>query len=340
MWNKHSIQKLTYAGSKSIALMIWLAAGLRVLPAEAQDAAPALPLYVIGPTNRDNVTGFRDLCAQPDQWKAARAVTNELLCSDHRFSAFSDEDLKKWFAELQTWNTKLELEVGAVKDWGPTGAAAFKKEKPMWDRIQSMGGKISSIAMDEPLSCVRRFLKKPDDYAVEETANFIALVQQNYPDFKIIEIEPYPGIPLADHERWIDALQKKLVERNLKPLAAYRLDVDWLNFSMRDKGSWKEVKQLEDYCHAGKLPFSLIYWSAGYGYWVRHQMADDATWYVGVMSQGYAYASAGGKPDQYVMESWVGAPAATVPETGDFTFTRSALDFYNKFIKPLSPPAP
>ena len=187
---------------------------------------------------------------------------------------------------------------------------------------------------------MRRVLKKPDEYAAGETANFIALVQQNYPDIKIIEIEPYPSIPLADHKSWIDSLQKKLADRNLKPLAAYRLDVDWLNFSMRDKGSWKEVKQLEDYCHAAKLPFSLIYWSAGYGYWVKHQMADDSTWYVGVMSQGYAYASVGGKPDQYVMESWVGAPAVTVPETGDFTFTRSVLDFYNKFIKPLSPPAP
>ena len=62
-------------------------------------------------------------------------------------------------------------------------------------------------------------------------------------------------------------------------------------------------------------------------------MADDSTWYTGIMQQGYDYALLGGVPDQYVIESWVGAPARALPETGDFTFTRSVRDFVRKFVK-------
>ncbi len=114
------------------------------------------------------------------------------------------------------------------------------------------------------------------------------------------------------------------------------MDVDWLNFSIRSLGSWKEVKQLEDYCHQVKLPFSLIYWCAGYGFWEKRGMADDSTWYTGIMSMGYDYASVGGRPDQYVIESWVGAPSKIVPESNALSFTGSALYFYDKFAKPGS----
>jgi len=324
---------------KKVILAICL--GATLLPAQSHGAPAALPVFVIGPPNRAGLPGFGDVCAHPDEWKATRAVTNEILCSDHRFAMYSDGDLKKWFAMLQANNIKLELEVGAIKPWGVTGEGTFKGERKMWDRIQSLGGHIASIAMDEPLCCVRRNLKKTDQYAIDETANFIAQVQQNYPDIKIVEVEPYPGaVSLADHKKWIDALQKKLAERKLNPLAAYRVDVDWIRFSaLKNNGSWLEVKQLEDYCHSVKLPFSLIYWSSGYGYWQKHGMADDSTWYNGVMAQGYSFASTGAKPDQYVIESWVGAPAVMAPETGDFTFTRSALDFYRKFVgKVVRPP--
>jgi hypothetical protein len=63
------------------------------------------------------------------------------------------------------------------------------------------------------------------------------------------------------------------------------------------------------------------------------QAADDATWYVSVLRQGYDYALVEGTPDEYVIESWVGAPSRAVPETGDFTFTRSVRDFVQRFVK-------
>jgi hypothetical protein len=51
------------------------------------------------------------------------------------------------------------------------------------------------------------------------------------------------------------------------------------------------------------------------------------------MQQGYDYVAVDGAPDQYVIESWIGAPARCLPETGEFTFTRSVRDFSRKFVK-------
>jgi len=46
-----------------------------------------------------------------------------------------------------------------------------------------------------------------------------------------------------------------------------------------------------------------------------------------------------GAPDQYVIESWVSAPSRCVPETDEWTFTRSVRDFVKKFVqrKPSTP---
>ena len=62
-------------------------------------------------------------------------------------------------------------------------------------------------------------------------------------------------------------------------------------------------------------------------------IADDSTWYVGVMQQGYDYLGIDGKPDQYVIESWVGAPQRCVPDSADWTFTRTVRDFCQHFVK-------
>lgn len=52
-------------------------------------------------------------------------------------------------------------------------------------------------------------------YAVQETANYIALVRRNYPDILIGDIEPYPFIQREDLIKWIDVLQAKLSEMNV-----------------------------------------------------------------------------------------------------------------------------
>ena len=296
-----------------------------------------LPRYVVGPPNSHTLNKglcFRELFEKPEQWKETRALTDALLYADWAFRDFTDTELTAWFAQMHQWNIKLELEVGGVKAWGVTGEGTFRRQKPMWDRLQHLGGTIYSAAMDEPLCCVTEAMHKPVEYAVEETANFIAFARANYPNMLIGDVEPYPSISLADQIRWIEALQKRLAARNVRGLDFYRLDVNWIVYDVANKGSWNEVKKLEHYCQTVKLPFSLIYWCAGIDLMKRLKLGDDSTWLTGFMAQGYAYACVGGAPGQFVLESWVNEPSHSVPESGDYTFARSALDFGRKFVKP------
>jgi hypothetical protein len=288
----------------------------------------------IGPPGIEKGRCFRELFEHPDDWKDARAATDVLFYTDLNLKRhFNDEELRAWFAKMGEWKLKLAMEVGAVKPWGQTGEKCFNAERANWEHLQSLGADLYAVAMDEPLCCAREQIHQSDDYAVRETANYIALVRQHFPKILIGDIETYPSISIEDHTKWIDALQKRLAELNVRGLDFYRLDVDWLRFNVQQKGSWKEVRQLERFCREHKLPFSLIYWPSGYPSLLKRGLADDSTWYVSVLQQGYDYLAVDGHPDQYVIESWVGAPARTLPDSGEFTFTRTVRDFAKKFVK-------
>jgi hypothetical protein len=277
---------------------------------------------------------FRELFEQGDRWKDTRAAIDVLGYADHLMNKqFTDEQLGAWLPMLQRWGVKLSLEVGAIKPWGTTGRKVFDIQRPMWDRVQRLGGSIYAIAMDEPLVCTRNDLHQPDDYAVRETAEFIALVRKNYPQVLIGDVEPYPFLSVEDLTKWIEALDKRLGELGVRGLDFFRLDVDWVSFTIASRGSWKDVKKVESFCRARKMPFSLIYWASDWPAMNRLGLADDSTWYVGIMRQGYDYAAVGGSPDQYVIESWIEAPSRCLGETEEFTFTRSVRDFARKFVK-------
>ncbi len=288
----------------------------------------------MSPPGVEKGKAFRALFERPDQWKETRSLVDVLFYTDLNFQRqFNDDELRAWFAQAREWNLKIAMEVGAIKEWGRTGEKTFQAEKPIWERLERLGANLHAIAMDEPLENARHHIHESDEYAVEETASYIALVRQHFPKLLVGDIETYPTIPIEEHQHWIETLQKKLAERNVRGLDFYRLDVDWLRFTVQNRGSWREVKQLEQWCRQHQLPFSLIYWASGFPALNHRGLADDSTWYVSVMQQGYDYASVEGTPDQYVIESWIGAPSRCVPESDDWTFTRSVRDFARKFVK-------
>jgi hypothetical protein len=306
----------------------------QVAPGGAATAAKPRPQFWMGPPGYDNGRCFRELFEKPDAWRETRSVVDVLFYADHNLKRhFTDDQLRTWFAQLRQWNLKFAMEVGAVKPWGPTGEKCFSVERPMWEHFQSLGARFYAIALDEPLACTKQVLKKPEAYAVQETANYIALVRKHFPEMLIGDIEAFPFTALEDHCRWIDALQKRLAEMEVRGLDFYRIDVDWVHF-IHGRGSWADVKKLEQNCRQRKLPFSLVYWAAGYPALTKLGLAGDATWYVSVMQQGYDYALVHGAPEQYVVQSWVGGPPRALPETDPWTFTRSVLDFHRTFLEP------
>jgi hypothetical protein len=306
-----------------------------LLCASPLHADPPKPTVWMGPPGSDNGRALRELFEHPDEWKETRSLVDVLFYTDLQFQKqFTDEELAKWLPMLAQWNLKLGLETGVVKEWSLSGEKTFNIERKIWDRLQRLGGKIHAIAMDEPLCAVREHVHQPDELALQETANYIALVRQNFPDMQVGDIETYPSLSIDEHVKWIDALNALLAEKKVRGLDFYRLDVNWIVFDVQGRGSWKEVRKLEVECRKRKLPFSLIYWPSGYPPLEKRGLASDMAWYIPLMNQGYLYATVDGHPDQYVIESWVGAPAHIVPETLDYSFTKTVRDFVRTFVQP------
>jgi hypothetical protein len=290
----------------------------------------ALANLVIGPPGQE---ALRALFERPNEWPLARSRTAALLYADHNLKDFDDRELIAWFITMRRWDLRLELEVGAVKPWGITANDTFREDRPMWDRVMRLGGPLNSIAMDEPLSATREALHRPDAYAVDQTAHFVQLVRQAYPSVLIGDIEPYPSISAKDHIDWIKALQQRLAELGVRQLDFYRLDVDWVAFRNPEHGSWSEVASLRTEIGNLGIPFSLIYWASPYPAEKARGEATDGTWTSEVMAEGAAFAKTGSSPDQYVLESWIGAPSHSVPETNPATFTGSVLAFARRYLQ-------
>lgn len=311
--------------------VVWLVSAMALFPfgwehpQHPGDGSFSLPRLVMYPPSAHEGRCLRELFEHPEAWVRTRRAVGMLGYADHQLNRqFADADLRSWFGQLRRWKLPLELEVGAVKEWGPTGEQTFRAEQPMWNRFLRLGAPLRSIAMDEPLCCVRSRLNKPDTYAVEETARFIERVRAGYPYLLIGDVEPYPFLTVEDVARWLDALQAELARRHLRGLDFFRLDVDWQNFAV-GHGNWMEVKRIEQLCRDRSIKFSLIYWAADYPALEGTGFTDDAAWYSGVMQQAFQYASLGGAPDQYVVESWISVPRHSIPEDAEFTFTHSVL---------------
>lgn len=287
------------------------------------------------PPNVDNGQPMRDLFEHPQAWIKARSHMAGLGYTSIAFAQFSDADLRVWFPQIRRWNLRLTMEVGAIKEWGPTGTTAFEKSRKTWDRFLADGAVLDSVSMDEPMRFACGVLKKSQGWAVEETATYVALLRKNYPTWKIGDIEPYPSYDEPTILAFIDALQVRLKQMGVRGLDFFRLDVDYTNFvpgNPKGRDGWLSVHQLETEVQRRGLPFSMIYWAAHLRQLREKGQATELTWEDMILRQGADYRAAGGRPDEYFIEDWVGSPRHSTPENQPGTFMHSVDAFDGRFV--------
>lgn len=318
---------------------LYLIAVLAFLPISAFSQVPTVkaekPEFWMMPSPwPDNGGPLRELINKDAGWSQTRKAIDgigywPILLNVH----FSDIEISQLFAKIKKYNLKFAFEVQVLKQEYPTADISFKMLEDQMKRFEPLGAKVDKYVFDEPFYATKYVLNKPDSFAIEETAKYIYKLRQKYPDVTIGEVEPYPVMKLSELENYVIKLNEACGKFGVKGLDLFRLDVDWLNMNNVYGGSWVEVKKLEDFCRSNKIKFSLIYWAANYPKLDELKLADDMTWYLGVMNQGNTYATVGGKPDEYVLESWIQVPKHSLPEKDKTSFTGSVLDFYNRFLK-------
>ncbi len=312
---------------------LWLAAlGLLAAGASAS-AAPNSGRVWMMPNRGPDGVHIRELFEHPEQWAQARKQVDVLAVADYSVQSYTDEELRAYFKRMREWRMNFGLEVGAIKPWGTTGQDAFRKERQFWDRCAALGAPFTAVAMDEPLCSARKDLHQPISYAVEQTALFIQAARKAFPKIAIGDIEPYPFMTVQDLEGFVTALQARLAQLHVRGLDFLRIDPDWNTANgYGHPFDFARVKELELFCRARRLPFSLIYWAADF----PNAPADDtSTWYRLTMKQGELYRAVGGSPDQFVIESWIDIPPKCLPDDSGFSFTQSVRDFTARFVPVL-----
>lgn len=332
--------------TRKLSLPILFILGAMAMSASTQTIAQTasapglagLPAVVIGPPGEDPKPGpgkpthtlaeFNDMLVNAGAWPTLASYKPAIIKSDLFLNELAtDEQLHTWAGIMNGLGLSLELETGVIKNWSQNGAQSFKIDSQIWTRLIKAGFTIDGIAMDDPLGAARK-LGMDKGAAIQQVANFVQLVQQNYPTFKIGLINPYPTFQPSDVSSQLSILQADLTTLRARNIDFYRMDVDWHAFDgTAENGSWAGVAQIQAIIHSNQLPFSLIYWAAPYQSQVKQNgyTVNNALWLSDILEEAQNYAATGSTPDQLCIESWIGVPTVAVPETNSITFTGSAL---------------
>ncbi len=264
-------------------------------------------------------TPFLDACFNLSQWAYPRAYTTHLGVYDRILADYADShptQVSSCFSQLDTAGIQFAMGTGALKEWCTTAQDCFNAEEPDWDSLTTLGGTIAMMELDEPLTAV---LMNPDwplsrdyNYAVAQTAEFIRLVRQKYPNVTIVEQEAYPAISASVLESWVRDLKSRCIAIGTRPPDYFELDHDWHApyGSGTFRWNWYDISNMKSVCHGIGVGFSVIFWAAD-----ASNSNSDSDWYNGVMYQGAMYQIHGIMPDYYSLNSWLNIPHVTVPGT-------------------------
>ena len=228
-----------------------------------------------------------------------------------------DDQLSKIFADLNRRGIALAMEAGLLDGNGNCGKGVEGYASPLSARVASekiarLGGKLSFIAMDEPLwfgchfsgpnACHSTMKEVAADIAAKLTD-----VKKVFPQIKLGDIEPVAPANVPDWNNQILQWTQVFEEQVGQPLAFFHADIDWT-------GPWQQtVPALHKGLKQRHVPMGIIY--DGYG-------GSDAEW------SGHALENAiviedvlHVQPNDAIIQTWAAYPKYVLPETKPNTLT-------------------
>jgi hypothetical protein len=281
---------------------------------------------------------FPELFSHPDLWATARDAVGVFqfyansvsgdpydIGGDNVLETFVEVDA---FAHLYEWDIPVAIEAGVIKFFACTHGSWAEYANRAIDNIEANGGRVSFIAMDEPLlggqlveggtTCGYTM-----EEAAAEVAAFVVAVQAKHPDVRIGTIETSPPQTVQEIDAWMAALEAA----GATP-AFLHLDVEVAD-GIANPAFLAELAWLRDATEARGIPFGLILtadWQVA---------TSDATYVESVRQWALAIGDGMGRPTHVVFQSWMG-PAASgfheIPinlpddDPASFSHTRLIID--------------
>jgi hypothetical protein len=288
---------------------------------------------------------FLRLFQHPEEWPRARSLVDVFKFYQghtqtpapqtflpNSFEALAGAGV---FRTLMQWNKKIAIEAGAVKEFYCTADASGMQEAigntlDSIRAVESAGGTVSYIAMDEPFVSGRSAVCGGPALAptADRVAIYVKSVTASAAGTKVGLIEAYPFSSEAALENILDLLSS----RGVAP-AFLHVDVDSRALKPGRDDFTRDMRALRQASAARGVPFGIIVW--GYNGDSDVLYAMDAEHVVNEISK--AFTSWDDMPDQFVVQSWAVSSTgllitpANLPETRSYTHTNLVWDVYRRF---------
>lgn len=297
---------------------------------------------------------YLDLFTRPDEWPLARQLISVFkfyqqhtqtpapgLVGPNTYDALARAGA---FRKLTTWNKRIAIEAGAVKEFyctpDPSGMSqSIANTLNSIRAIQAAGGTVSYISMDDPFAAGRS-APQCGGPALEPSADRIAAyvrgVQGVFPNVKIGLSDAFPLTGEADLERGLDLL----VARGVTP-AFFHADVDTRALVKFGADFTRDMRALRQACRRRGIAFGIIVW--GYNGDADALYALDAGYVAREIAT--AFPSWSDMPDNLIVQSWaVSATGQTItpsnlPENQPYTHTALVREFWHMFRGLTGPPS-
>ncbi len=289
-------------------------------------SAPQLWLAAIDPLlagfyGNPGSSDYASLATDPEAWATVVGDTSVFKISTQFADGGDATLLRTLFTFLNEHGIALAME-GLMQPVLPNGDGAQVEGYDagpaqmlgIAQRIQSLGGTLSYIAMDEPLFFGNQYTgptaaQVSIDQVAAGVATTIAAMRSVFPDVQVGDIEPLPAVQGLG--AWLTAFQ----QATGRPLAFLDADVNW---GLDWQGSLEAASAL---AHANDIPFGVIYNGDG---------ATTSVGWTALAEQRAAAIEADplSRPDAAaIIQTWDTLPATLLPEADPGTLTWLAREY-------------
>jgi hypothetical protein len=272
---------------------------------------------------------FEMFTTRGEEWAGARGFIDvwvvrvtSLLGKD---VPLGDAFLRESFLpKLHAWGIALAVNVtGATLAQCGGHPGRLSDEVTAVERLLDLGGRISYLSLQSPLSKVSRSCPAygkatGNEVRIADVVRYAGHMTERFPGIEIglVDAMPAKGWDYQDVYR---RLQDELTAHGLG-LAFIHLD-----FPMESASpGWANVREAEDFVRGQlQVPFGLIYVSKVGGATSNVAFRDN------VLAAYLAYRAAGGRPDHLELTSWYPFPTSNLPEDDEETapFMNLVRDF-------------
>jgi hypothetical protein len=294
--------------------------------------AAATPQVWLSPAfshgERDGSVDNFDLFKDSSPWPEARQRVNVFKIATHTLNRSPDDDIRNMLHFLEAHHIALALEYGMLtpNDACGKGIEGFSPENMpahVSNRVKSLGGRISYVAMDEPLNFGHYFDRKSnachwsiDDIARNAAAN-VKQFREAFPEVEIGDIEPvnnwHNNDWAEDVRRWIEAYRRETG----RPLDFFHDDMIW------HEPVAGRTRLLTAVLDSYGIRFGVIFNS-------RAEIGSDQDWLSSVKRNIDEYRGSSLKaPDQIIIQSWRPYPTHVLPESSELSLTHLVNYYFN-----------